>query len=268
MSVIDQFRVEPGSAVDLKRWEPDDDDPRDKEATQAEFAELHERFIELTELLYAERKHALLVVLQGMDTSGKDSTTRAVFGGVSPTGIDATSFKAPSETELAHDFLWRVHPHAPARGEIAIFNRSHYEDVLIVRVRQLVPEERWKARYEHINAFEHLLADEGVTIVKLFLHISKAYQKERLQKRVDNPKKHWKFDPNDLVERQRWSDYQAAYEDVLSQCSTRHAPWYVIPAEKRWFRDWLITKVLVQTLERLEMKYPPARFGPQEIHFD
>ncbi len=268
MSVIEPYRVKPGSQPHLSDWPTDDDAGRDKSATQAEFEELHERFIELTELLYAQKEHGLLVVLQGMDTSGKDSTTRAVFGGVSPTGIDAISFKAPSEIERSHDFLWRIHPHAPARGEIAIFNRSHYEDVLIARVKQLVPEKRWKARYGHINAFEQLLADEGVAIVKFFLHISKDYQKQRLQKRLDNAKKHWKFDPSDLVERGRWSAYAQAYEDALGRCSTPHAPWYVIPAEKRWFRDWLITKVLVHTLERLEMRYPPARFNPADIRID
>lgn len=265
MPEIADYRVRPGSPCDLSDWKSDDDGGLDKAAAARSFAKLHARFVELTELLYAERRHGLLVVLQGMDTSGKDSATRAVFSGVSPTGIDATSFKAPTPEELAHDFLWRVHRHAPPRGEIALFNRSHYEDVLVVRVHKLVPARQWRTRYAHINAFERLLADEGAVIVKLFLHISKDYQKQRLQKRLDNPRKHWKFDPADLAERERWSEYRGAYEDALGKCSTEHAPWYVIPAEKRWFRDWLMTSVLVSTLEALEMKYPKATFDPAAI---
>lgn len=264
MRDVSGFRVG-GGVCRLDAWACDDDAGWKKEACTADFERLHERFVELTQLLYAERRHGLLVVLQGMDTSGKDSATRAVFEGVSPTGIDATSFKAPTLEELGHDFLWRVHRHAPGAGEIAIFNRSHYEDVLIVRVHNLVPAERWQRRYEHINAFEKMLADEGATIVKFYLHISKEYQKERLQKRLAEPDKQWKFNPRDLRERALWSDYQAAYEEALARCSTPHAPWYVIPAEKRWFRDWLITCVLVETLESLAMRYPPPSFDPATI---
>ncbi len=260
-----KYRVEPDKTCDLSRWDSNDDGSLDKEKTSKDFADLHERFIELTQLLYAEHKRGLLVVLQGMDTSGKDSATRAVFGGVSPTGINAVSFKQPSAEELSHDFLWRVHRHAPERGEITIFNRSHYEDVLIVRVHDLVPEKRWKARYEHIRNFERLLVDEGAVIVKFYLHISKDFQKERLQKRLDDPKKHWKFNPGDLVEREKWPEYRKAYEDALGKCSTEDAPWYVIPSERRWFRDWLMTKILVETLEGLDMKYPKVDFDPANI---
>ena len=267
MRDIGEYRVG-GGECRLGAWRCDDDAGWNKDDCAADFKRLNKRFVELTQLLYAERRRGLLVVLQGMDTSGKDSTTRAVFKGVSPTGIDATSFKAPTLEESGHDFLWRVHRHAPGAGEIAIFNRSHYEDVLIVRVHNLVPAERWQRRYEHINAFERMLADEGATVVKFYLHISKDYQKERLQKRLAEPDKHWKFNPRDLRERALWSDYQAAYEEALARCSKPHAPWYVIPAEKRWFRDWLVTRVLVETLESLAMRYPAATFDPATIEIE
>lgn len=259
------YRVEPGDKVRLSDWKSSDSGNIDKDAGIAAFERLQERFVELTKLLYAESRRSLLVVFQGMDTSGKDSSTRALFRNVSPTGVRATSFKAPSASELAHDFLWRVHANTPARGEVAIFNRSHYEDVLIVRVRQLVPESRWKARFEHIRAFEQMLADEGTIIVKFFLHISREYQKERLQLRLDNPEKRWKFNPGDLVERERWHQYMSAYEDALSRCSTQHAPWYVVPAEKRWFRDLVMATVLVETLESLDMRFPVPTFDPAAI---
>jgi PPK2 family polyphosphate:nucleotide phosphotransferase len=261
-----RYRIDTDSRrVDLSEWKTDDDGGLSKDAAQAEFRTLQERFVELTRLLYAESKHGLLIVFQGMDTSGKDSSTRALFHDVSPTGVDATSFKAPTAPELGRDFLWRVHQHVPPRGDIAIFNRSHYEDVLIVRVHELVPTKRWKARYDHINAFEKLLADEGTTIVKFYLHVSKQYQKERLQKRLADPKKHWKFNPGDLAERERWTDYMEAYEDALRKCSTHHAPWFVIPAEKRWFRDLLMGTILVETLEALGMSYPVPSFNPAAI---
>lgn len=261
----ERYRVRPGQAVVLSAWPSDDDGGLTKEACAAQFGTLHERLIDLTELLYAERRHSLLVVLQGMDTSGKDSATRAVFGGVSPTGMDATSFKAPTPVELEHDFLWRIHAHTPGRGEIAIWNRSHYEDVLIVRVKGLASKERWQARYEQINAFEQLLVQEGAVVVKFYLHISKDYQKERLQKRLDDPTKRWKFNPADLAERARWGDYRRAYQDALRRCSTASAPWHVIPAEKRWFRDLLMTHILVERLEALKMRYPTPDFNPSKI---
>jgi PPK2 family polyphosphate:nucleotide phosphotransferase len=175
------------------------------------------------------------------------------------------SFKAPNDVELGHDFLWRIHQNTPRRGHITVFNRSHYEDVLIVRVKQLVPEKRWQARYDHINAFEELLHDEGTVVLKFFLHISKDYQKDRLQRRLERPDKRWKFNPTDLVERARWADYQQAYADALSRCSTRHAPWYVVPAEKRWFRNLLVLRVIVDTLEDLKMAYPKVDFDPGRI---
>jgi PPK2 family polyphosphate:nucleotide phosphotransferase len=259
------FRIQPGAQVDLAKRPTREDGDHEKNAARAEFERLHERLVELEELMYAGHRHSLLVVLQGMDTSGKDSTIRSVFSGIGPAGVRVVSFKAPSTLEREHDYLWRVHHHTPRVGQLTIFNRSHYEDVLIVRVNNLVPERRWKERYDHINAFERMLADEGTTIVKLFLHISKDFQKERLQRRLDNPAKHWKFDPGDLPVRERWDDYQKAYQVALSRCSTDVAPWYVIPAERRWFRNLLIARILVETLEGLDMKYPKPTFDPSEI---
>ena len=265
---LQKHRVHPGKSLRLADFPSRDDGGLEKQAARDEFQKLHRRLVELEELLYADGRHALLIVLQGMDTSGKDSTIRSVFSGVGPTGVRVVSFKQPSSLERSHDFLWRIHPHAPARGNFTIFNRSHYEDVLIVRVEQLVPEKQWKERYDHINAFEKLLADEGTVIVKFFLHISKDYQKRRLQRRLDNPAKHWKFDAGDLPVRARWDDYMQAYEDALRRCSTPHAPWYIIPAERRWYRNLLITRVLVETLENLDMKYPEPTFSPGEITID
>ncbi len=265
MSKIDRYRIAPGSKVDLNDIPTDDDGKMAKEEALAEFEALRERLIKLQELLYAESKHALLVVLQAMDSGGKDSTIRNVFSALNPQGCKVVSFKAPNDVELRHDFLWRIHENTPRLGYIGIFNRSHYEDVLVVRVKNLLPEKRWRARYEHIKTFEEMLHDEGTTIVKFYLHISKDYQRQRLERRLAKPDKHWKFDPADLTERTRWKDYQAAYEEALSRCSTRHAPWYVIPAEHRWYRNLLVARVLVDTLESLDMHFPKPTFNPGEI---
>jgi PPK2 family polyphosphate:nucleotide phosphotransferase len=191
-----------------------------------------------------------------MDTGGKDGVIRSVFDGVNPQGVKVASFKRPTDLELAHDYLWRVHPRVPAKGEITIFNRSHYEDVLVVRVHDLVPAARWERRFQQINEFEEMLVEEGTTILKFFLHISKDEQKERLQARLDDPSKHWKFSLGDLAERERWDDYQAAYEDVLNMTSSPHAPWYVVPADRKWFRDLVIATALVETLEKMGLEYP------------
>ena len=203
--------------------------------------------------------------MQGIDTSGKDGTIRMLASGVSPQCLDVKSFKAPSGLELSHDFLWRVHAAVPAHGRIGIFNRSHYEDVVVVRVRKLVPREVWKERFAQINAFEKLLRDGNVTFVKCFLHISKDYQKERLTKRLEDPTKAWKFNPADLIERERWDSYMKAYEDALSRCSTPHAPWYVVPAEVRYFRDLLVASVVVDRLKSLDIKLPRLDFDPRKI---
>jgi PPK2 family polyphosphate:nucleotide phosphotransferase len=219
----------------------------------------------LQELLHAEGKHKLLIVLQAMDTGGKDGTIRHVFEGVNPQGVDVASFKKPTDTELAHDYLWRVHSQTPGSGQIVIFNRSHYEDLLVVRVHNLVPAERWEKRYEHINGFERLLVDEGTTILKFFLHISKDEQKARLEDRLATPEKHWKFAKGDLAERERWDDYQAAYESVLTRTSTEAAPWYVVPADRKWYRNLVISQVIVDTLKGLSMAYPTAEGGLDSV---
>jgi len=264
----DKFRIRPGTAVELATIPPRDDGGLDKDEGKALFRELSERLVRLQEQMYAEGKHALLVVFQAMDAAGKDSTIRHVLGPLNPAGVRVKSFKAPSSLELRHDYLWRVHQNAPERGYIRVFNRSHYEEVLIVRVKNLVERKRWAKRYEHINAFEKMLADEGTTIVKFYLHISKAYQKERLQRRLDHPDKHWKFNPEDLEERARWDDYRDAFDDVLTKCTANHAPWYVVPSERRWFRNLLVTQVLVDLMESWNMKFPEPTFDPGQVHID
>jgi PPK2 family polyphosphate:nucleotide phosphotransferase len=259
----ESFRVHP-DGFRLDRIDPAGNGGIDKEEAKARVAERNARLEVLQELLWADGRHRVLLVLQAMDTGGKDSTIRRVFDGVDPSGVKVAGFKRPTETELAHDYLWRVHPHVPADGEIVIFNRSHYEDVLVVRVHGLVPEERWRRRYHHIREFERMLADEGTTIVKVFLHISEDEQRERLQARVDDPAKRWKFAAGDLDERARWDDYLSAFEDALRETSTVWAPWYVVPANRKWYRDLVVLELLVQTLERLELRYPPALDGVED----
>jgi PPK2 family polyphosphate:nucleotide phosphotransferase len=231
----DRFRVRPES-FRLSEVDPGANGYA-KDDAKARVLELNARLEELQELLWADGRHKLLLVIQARDTGGKDSTIRRVFDGVDPSGVRVANFKAPSHEDLAHDYLWRVHRQTPRDGEIVIFNRSHYEDVLVVRVRRLVPEQRWRRRYRHIREFERLLADEGTTIVKLFLHISKEEQRTRLQERVDDPAKHWKLTHGDLSERELWDDYMVAIEDALRETATERAPWYVIPANRKWYRD-------------------------------
>jgi PPK2 family polyphosphate:nucleotide phosphotransferase len=267
---MDQYRVPPDTRVLLA-----DRDPAQrltfeggKKAGRELLQELTTRLRDLQELLYAEGQNRILMVLQATDTGGKDGVIRHVFRTVNPQGVKVSSFKSPSESELAHDYLWRIHRETPARGEIRIFNRSHYEDVLIVRVRELVAEEVWNKRYQHINDFERMLADEGTTIVKFFLHISKAEQAARLQSRLDDPAKHWKFEPSDLDEREHWEAYQQAYEAMLSRTSTLWAPWYVVPANSKWYRNLVIARILVDTLEGLGMRHPEPKFDPAEVRID
>lgn len=264
---MNRYRIKPGSQVDLSKWDPGEkiECPEGKQAGQERAAKLNRELESLQELLYAESKEKLLIVLQATDTGGKDGTIRHVFDGVNPQGVKVASFKAPTPEELAHDYLWRVHPHTPARGEMVIFNRSHYEDVLVVRVHNLVPPEVWQRRYEHINAFEKLLADEGVTILKFFLHISKEEQKERLQARLDEADKRWKFSQGDLAERKLWDEYQTAYGAMLSRTSTAWAPWYVVPADRKWYRNLVISQVVVETLKGLNMRYPEPEAGLDEV---
>jgi len=253
---MDRYRIAPGAAVNLDDWNPRDAGEFDKDTAKPLMKQLNERLEALQELLYAQGKHKLLVVLQATDTGGKDGTIRHVFEGTNPQGVKVASFKRPTTRELAHDYLWRVHANTPGSGEIVIFNRSHYEDVLVVRVHDLVPAERWSRRYDHINALEQLLADEGTTIVKFFLNISKAEQAERLQARLDDPSKHWKFSLGDLDERKRWGDYRKAFEEMLARTSTADSPWYVVPADRKWYRNLVVASVLVDALEGLDMSYP------------
>ena len=255
-------RVHPGQRVRLSAIKPDNTAPfRDKADALKATEENLQRMAVLQNILYAEGRRSLLVVLQGMDTSGKDGTISHVFSGINPQGCSVASFKVPSAGELAHDFLWRIHNQSPARGMIAIFNRSHYESVLVERVHKLVPRKVWEARYQNINDFESMLCDEGTRVIKLFLHISKDEQRERLQARLADPAKNWKLSAADLHERELWDDYQGAYEDALSKCSTENAPWYVIPANRKWFRNWLVSEIIVNTLKDMKPKFPPAPDG-------
>lgn len=259
----ERFRVQPGRPVRLAAWDPRATDgfDGDKDHGQDHLDKLTKRLEALQEILFAQGKHKVLIVLQAMDTGGKDGVIRHVFEGVNPSGVRVASFKVPTKDELAHDYLWRVHQHTPGKGEIVIFNRSHYEDVLVVRVHGLVEEPVWRRRYAHMVAFEQMLADEGTTILKFFLHISQAEQKERLQSRLDDPTKHWKFAVGDLAERARWAEYTAAYEDALNQTSTAVAPWYVVPADRKWFRNLVVSQVIVNTLEGLGLAYPEPEPG-------
>ena len=265
MLKTDDYRVKPGSRVNLKKWATRYEGDLEREKAEQRFVALRTPLNDLQERLYSEGRRSLLVVFQAMDAGGKDSTVRKVFGPVNPAGCRVTSFKAPSALERAHDFLWRVHAAAPRAGNIGVFNRSHYEDVLIARVKNLVPEKVWKKRYDHINDFERLLTDEGTAVVKFFLHITKGYQKQRLQRRLDRPDKHWKFNPEDLTERARWHEYQKAFEVALSRSSTKACPWYIVPAERRWFRNLLVRQVIVEKLRAMNPKHPDVTFDASKI---
>jgi len=219
-------------------------------------------------LLYAEGKSSVLIILQAMDTGGKDGTIRNVMAGVDPQGCDVKSFKVPTPEELAHDFLWRAHKVTPCRGKIVIFNRSYYEDVLVVRVHSLVPKEVWSKRYDQINDFEKHLVENGTLILKFFLYISKDEQKKRLEERLNDPTKHWKFSEGDLKERQSWDAYIDAYEDALSKCSTKHAPWYIIPANRKWYRNLIVAETIVDALKDLDMKYPKPSIDLTKIKIE
>ncbi len=255
--MADQQLIPPhGKKVHLKDYDPDFTAGWDKDDAKKEEQKLEARLADLQEKLYAQHTQSLLVVLQAMDAGGKDSTIKKVFDSVNPQGVQVTSFKAPTADELAHDFLWRVHQHTPGKGYIGIFNRSHYEDVLVVRVNGLVQRKVWQARYERINEFERQLFDSGTRILKFYLHISKDEQKERLQDRLDRPDKWWKFSIDDLPVREQWDHYMDAFEDVLTKCNTEYAPWYIVPANHKWYRDIVITRALVETLEDMKVAFP------------
>lgn len=237
----------------------------DKDATVAVFAQLNAQLVELQNVLYAENKHKILVVFQATDTGGKDGVIRKVFSGVNPMGIHVASFKAPTPAELEHDYLWRIHERVPGKGEIVIFNRSHYEDVLITRVEGWIDDHTAKRRFRQINEFEAMLVEEGTIILKFFLHISKAEQKQRLQERLDDESKRWKFNPADLGTRKKWDNYQRVYEEAINATSSPHAPWHVVPADRNWVRDLYVCSVLVATLKSLKMRYPEPAPGLDKI---
>lgn len=253
-----QHRIEPGQAVHLG-VSPTDGKlfyEGGKAAAKEELNALRDELAELQHRLYSEGKRKLLVVFQAMDAGGKDGTIRAVFEGVNPQGVQVTPFKAPTKEELDRDFLWRIHEAVPGKGMIGVFNRSHYEDVLVVRVDELVPEVVWRPRYDFINQFEKLLHDTGTTILKFYLHISKEEQKKRFQERLDDPAKNWKFSHEDVAKRKQWEMYMTAYEEMLSRCSTAYAPWYVIPANQNWYRNLTIARIMVETLREMAPQYP------------
>jgi len=259
MAKFDKYLVKPKSKFSLDDIKTDDKSERGetKEDSAAELARLAVEINELQDILYAQEKHKVLLVLQGMDASGKDGTVKHVFSECDPLGIRLASFKGPTDEELAHDYLWRVHAKVPKKGEITIFNRSHYEDVLIVRVHDWINDKECKRRYQQINDFERMLTETGTIIIKCYLHISKEEQKERMYERLNEPDKTWKFNPNDLKERELWPKYMEAYEDAMRATSTDHAPWYVIPADSKTNRNLLISKILLATLQDLDLKHPP-----------
>jgi PPK2 family polyphosphate:nucleotide phosphotransferase len=250
-------RIAPGSKVDLGAHQPDSHlGLRGESSARERTAKRAKRMADLATMLMAEHKRSVLVVLQGMDASGKDGTVKHCLGGLNPMSVRVAGFRAPNSTELAHDFLWRIHQVLPQRGEIGIFNRSHYEDVLVVRVEELVPKQVWKKRYAAINAFEQHLANEGTIVVKLFLHISQAAQAKRFRERISDPTKNWKFSPDDLAKREKWDEYMTAYRAMLERTSTAAAPWHVVPADHKWVRDAVVTDILTRALDKLDLKWP------------
>lgn len=255
---MDGYRVKPGEQIRLKDWDPDDHSLfyGEKDDAKDLLIELNQQLEVLQEMLYAQHLHKILIILQGMDTSGKDGTIRHVFDGVNPQGVKVANFKVPTQIELDHDYLWRVHQKVPGKGEVVIFNRSHYEDVLVVRVHNLVPQNVWQKRYDQINNFEKILSEEGTKIIKFYLHISNQEQRERLQARIDEPSKRWKFNPGDLRERALWDEYISAYEDVLCKTNTDFAPWYIVPANRKWYRNLVVAKVLISELTKLGISFP------------
>jgi PPK2 family polyphosphate:nucleotide phosphotransferase len=260
------YRVAPGSSPDLARIDPGQSEHYTAKAeVKEELSQLRDRISDLQARLYAEGRRSVLVVLQAMDTGGKDGAIKDVFRGVNPQGCQVWSFKTPSSEELSHDFLWRYHQKVPARGMIGIFNRSHYEDVLVVRVKDIVPESVWRPRYETIREFERALGREGVVVLKFFLHISEDEQKRRLERRLRHPEKHWKFSSADLAERARWDAYQHAFEDAIAATSTEEAPWYVVPANRKWFRNLVIARTIAATLEAMDPQFPESEPGLESI---
>ena len=257
----ERMRVKPGSEVSLGHFDPSETYGRERDPAERELAEGLVRLGELQDRLWAEARHAVLVILQGIDAAGKDGTIRHVMSAFNPMGCPVTSFKVPTDEERGHDYLWRVHRRTPAKGEIGIFNRSHYEDVLVVRVHELVPPETWSRRYDQINAWERTLVEEGTTIVKFFLAIDQDEQRERLRDRVEDPTRRWKFRRADLDERALWDGYRRAFEDALGRCSTDWAPWYLVPSNRKWFRNLAVADILADVIDGLAPAYPPGEPG-------
>ena len=257
MPSFDRHLIKPGQKIILRKTETNGKAfENDRDRCEKALVELRDKIVSLGEILYAEERQKLLVIFQAIDGGGKDGTIRSVTQGTNPQWVEVTCFKKPSEEELAHDYLWRIHKAVPPAGKIGIFNRSHYEDVLVVRVHKIVKESVWKPRYGQINAFEEMLASSGTRIIKFFLHISKDEQKQRFQERIDTPEKRWKFDPADLEKRKFWDDYEKAFEDMLEKCSTSHAPWYVVPADQNWYRDFAVAGIIAETLADMAPKFP------------
>jgi PPK2 family polyphosphate:nucleotide phosphotransferase len=258
------FRVPFDKEITIKDFNPDDTlDYKSADDVREDFKELNLKMIDLQELIYAEKKRSLLIIFQAMDAGGKDGTIKHVMRGINPQGCTVTCFKAPNDEEKSHDYLWRVHQRVPGRGYIGIFNRSHYEEVLITRTHKLIDHDEVKRRFEQINDFEDMLTENGTTVLKFFLNISREEQRQRLQERLDDKEKHWKFDPADINERALWHEYIKAYEDIFTYCNKKHAPWFVIPSNKKWFRNLSVAKIIVQTLENLDMKFPKPTY---DIH--
>jgi PPK2 family polyphosphate:nucleotide phosphotransferase len=267
--MMEQHRLTPGKPVKLSKVSTKGTDfGADRDAAEKEFDELKDELEKLQHRFYADGRFKLLIVLQAMDCGGKDGTIRNVFSGINPQGVRVTPFKAPTAEELAHDYLWRIHKHVPRKGMIGVFNRSHYEDVLIVRVDKLVPEAVWKKRYEQINEFEQLLSETGTTILKFFLNISKEEQKERFIDRIKKPHKQWKFSPLDLEKRKQWDDYIEAYDDALNRCTTEYAPWYVVPSDQKWYRNLVVIKVIVDAIQKLNPQFPAPYEDIDRVRFD
>ncbi len=268
---LERYWVKPGDKLNLGEIEGDEKvlfKGVNKEEYEVQFDELQRQLQELQKRLYAQNKHRILVVMQAMDTGGKDGCIKHVFSRIDPQGIHVRSFKKPSEEELSYDFLWRVHSKVPHCGQMVIFNRSHYEDIIAVRVKKLFPDEVWKRRQRHVVEFERMLAEEGTTIVKIFLHISKDEQKRRLESRLENPMKHWKINPDDLVDRAHWDQFMTAYEDVISKTSTEFAPWYVVPADRKWYRNLCVARIMLDTLKKLDMEFPAIDWDPKSIKIE
>jgi PPK2 family polyphosphate:nucleotide phosphotransferase len=265
---LERYWVKPGSKVDLAKIHPDEKtmfEGDGKSDSLEHFQKLQQQLQEMQKMLYAQGKHRVLVVMQAMDTGGKDGCIKHVFSHIDPQGIHVRSFKKPTLEELSYDFLWRVHSKVPHNGQMVIFNRSHYEDIIAVRVKKLFPDAVWKRRQKHVIDFERMLTEEGTTIVKIFLHISREEQKERLEARLADPRKHWKFNPEDLADRKLWDDFMKAYEDVISTTSTEFAPWYVVPADRKWYRNLCVARIMVDTLNGLNMQLPKTDWNPKDV---